>query len=128
MKKTWIAMIISALIGLSMMVYGTVTSSDMLKYIVIFFIVGWGLALLRIGVNKAILSMKGKHIGIKILFFAVLLGFGLPFQSWFRKEIIMSMDAAFIVPCIITLVAGVVFFTMVYNIFVARFVKKTKGN
>ncbi len=124
MKKTWITLIIAALIGIGQIIYRGITTPEMLSYLIIFFVVGWGLAILRVFVNASILKMKGKSWGVKILFFAVLLGFGLPFQSWFRKEVIFSMESAFIIPSIISLVAGVVFFTMVYNLFVNRFIKK----
>lgn len=76
-------------------------------YLVIFMFVGLGLALLRIGVNTAIKKIKGKHISLKILFFAVLLGLGLPFQNWFRKSVIFAMDSDYILPCIITTAVSV---------------------
>ena len=69
-------------------------------YLVTFFFVGSGLALLRLFINAMIGKMKGKHIVLKIGFFAVLLGLGIPFQSWFRTEVIFSMSKAFIVPSI----------------------------
>lgn len=61
-------------------------------------------------------KMKGKHIVVKIGFFAVLLGLGIPFQSWFRTEVIFSMSKAFIVPSISVMVASVVLMTIVYGI------------
>lgn len=84
-------------------------------YLVIFFGVGLGLALLRLFVNGSIKKMKGKHIGVKILFFAVLLGFGLPFQNWFRKDVIFAMSSEYILPCIIVMVASVIFMTLLYG-------------
>lgn len=85
-------------------------------YLVTFFFVGSGLALLRLFINTMIGKMKGKHIVVKIGFFAVLLGLGIPFQSWFRTEVIFSMSKAFIVPSISVMVASVVLMTIVYGI------------
>lgn len=85
-------------------------------YLVTFFFVGSGLALLRLFINAMIGKMKGKHILVKIGFFAVLLGLGIPFQSWFRTEVIFSMSKAFIVPSISVMVASVVLMTIVYGI------------
>ncbi|MFL0583250.1 MFS transporter permease [Solibacillus silvestris] len=85
-------------------------------YLVTFFFVGSGLALLRLFINAMIGKMKGKHIVVKIGFFAVLLGLGIPFQSWFRTEVIFSMSKAFIVPSISVMVASVVMMTIVYGI------------
>ncbi|MBM7665994.1 hypothetical protein JOC25_002487 [Solibacillus kalamii] len=85
-------------------------------YLVTFYFVGSGLALLRLFINAMIGKMKGKHILVKIGFFAVLLGLGIPFQSWFRTEVIFSMSKAFIVPSISVMVASVVLMTIVYGI------------
>lgn len=85
-------------------------------YLVTFFFVGSGLALLRLFINAMIGKMKGKHIVLNIGFFAVLLGLGIPFQSWFRTEVIFSMSKAFIVPSISVMVASVVLMTIVYGI------------
>ncbi len=85
-------------------------------YLIIFMFVGLCLALLRIGVNSAIKKIKGKHIGIKILFFTVLLSFGLPFQNWFRKNVIFLMDSEYILPCIITTAASVFVFTILFGL------------
>ena len=84
-------------------------------YLLVFFCVGLGLAMLRLVVNASIKKMKGKHLGVKILFLAVLLGLGLPFQNWFRKEVIFSMSSEYILPCIIVMVASVIFMTVVYG-------------
>lgn len=56
-------------------------------FLLIFFGIGIGLGLLRLLVNGAIKKMKGKSWTIKIVFFAVLLGLGLPFQNWFRNVV-----------------------------------------
>ncbi|RKQ17499.1 hypothetical protein [Ureibacillus endophyticus] len=42
-------------------------------YLVTFFFVGAELAMLRLFINGMISKMKGKHIGVKIIFFAGLL-------------------------------------------------------
>lgn len=55
--------------------------------------------------------MKGKSIGIKILFFAVLLGIGLPFQTWFRTNILFSMDSDILPRSIAMLILGVLCLT-----------------
>ena len=86
------------------------------SYLVTFFFVGAGLALLRLFINTMIRKMKGKHIVVKVGFFAALLGVGVPFQSWFRTEVIFSMSKAFIVPSISVMVASVVLMTIVYGI------------
>lgn len=85
-------------------------------YLITFFFVGAGLALLRLFINSMIGKMKGKPIVVKIGFFAVLLGLGIPFQNWFRTEVIFSMSKAFIVPSISVMVASVVLMTIVYGI------------
>ena len=46
----------------------------------------------------------------------MLLGLGIPFQSWFRTEVIFSMNKAFMIPSITVMVASVVLMTMVYGI------------
>ena len=39
--------------------------------------------------------MKGKGWKSKVLFFGVLLGLGLPFQSWFRTNVLLSIDSPY---------------------------------
>lgn len=89
-------------------------------YLLIFFFVGLGLAMLRLFINGMIKKMKGKHIGIKVLFFAVLLGLGLPFQNWFRKDVLLAMSRDYLIPCIIVTVASLIFMTVVYGILYQR--------
>lgn len=89
-------------------------------YLVIFFFVGLGLAMLRLFINGMMKKMRGKHIGIKILFFAVLLGFGIPFQNWFRKDVLLAMSRDYLIPCIIVTVASVIFMTVLYGILYQR--------
>ena len=86
------------------------------SYLFTFFFVGAGLAYLRLFINAMIAKMKGKNIFVKVGFFATLLGVGIPFQSWFRTEVIFSMDKAFMVPSIAVMVASVVLMTIVYGI------------
>ena len=103
--------LIIGLIGKAIILDEAVTS-----YLFTFFFVGAGLAGLRLFINAMIGKMKGKNIFVKIGFFAALLGVGIPFQSWFRTEVIFSMSKAFIVPSITVLVASVVLMTIVYGI------------
>ena len=116
MKKKSIILSIALTILLIMIGKSFILNESVKYSLVIFTFVGLGLALLRIGVNSAIKKIKGKHIGIKILFFSVLLGFGLPFQNWFRKNVIFAMDSEYILPCIITTAASVFFFTIIFGL------------
>lgn len=93
-----------------------VLDEEVKGYLVTFFFVGSGLALLRLFINAMIGKMKGKHIVVKIGFFAALLGVGIPFQSWFRTEVIFSMSKTFIVPSVSVMVASVVFMTIIYGL------------
>ena len=85
-------------------------------YLVTFFFVGAGLAMLRLFINGMIGKMKGKHIGVKIGFFAALLSVGVPFQSWFRTDVLFAMSKTYIVPSVIVMVASVVLMTVVYGV------------
>ena len=89
-------------------------------FLIIFFFVGLGLAMLRLFVNGMIKKMKGKHIGVKVLFFAVLLGFGIPFQNWFRKDVLLAMSRDYLIPCIIVTVASMIFMTVLYGVIYQR--------
>ena len=93
-----------------------VLDEEVKGYLVTFFFVGSGLALLRLFINAMIGKMKGKHIVVKVGFFAALLGVGIPFQSWFRTEVIFSMSKTFIVPSVSVMVASVVLMTIVYGL------------
>ena len=93
-----------------------VLDEEVKGYLVTFFFVGSGLALLRLFINAMIGKMKGKHIVVRIGFFAALLGVGIPFQSWFRTEVIFSMSKTFIVPSVSVMVASVVLMTIVYGL------------
>lgn len=80
-------------------------------FLLIFFIVGCGLALLRLFVNNSIKKLKGKGWKRKVLFFAVLLGVGLPFQTWFRTKVLFSMSSEYLPGCIFMLLIGIIFMT-----------------
>lgn len=90
----------------------------------IFFFVGCGVGSLRLFVNSQIKKMKGKSIFRKILFFAVLLGIGLPFQNWFRVSVIMTMNPAYMPWNITLMVTGAVFITTFYGYLMDRKIKK----
>ena len=57
---------------------------------------------------------------MKIGFFAALLGVGIPFQSWFRTEVIFAMSKTFIIPSVTVMVASVVLMTIVYGVIYQR--------
>ena len=105
----------SLIVAIGLVTAAVITSDDIVSYLMIFFGVGLGLALLRLVVNSAIKKMKGKSIWTKLLFFGVLLGCGLPFQNWFRKDVIFAMDSDYIARCIIITVMGVIFMTFLFG-------------
>lgn len=114
-RKSDILMILSFLIAVGMIMKAYILNDEVKVFLLVFFTVGLGLALLRLFVNGAIKKMKGKDWRVKVLFFAVLLGFGLPFQSWFRKEVLFSMDRAYLVSSIIIMVLDILFMTMFFG-------------
>lgn len=124
MKKSQIMLYVTLVMALFMIGRAFIMNNDIKVFLLVFFTVGLGLALLRLFVNSSIKKMKGKSVLTKILFFAVLLGFGLPFQAWFRKEVLFSMDSAYLVSCITIMVVGVIFMTCVYNLFFSRQAKQ----
>ena len=115
-KTKKIVMLIASAIIIGFMGKALILDEAVISYLFTFFFVGAGLAYLRLFINAMIAKMKGKHILVKIGFFAGLLGVGIPFQSWFRTEVIFSMSKAFMVPSITVLVASVVLMTIVYGI------------
>lgn len=115
MKKSYYVMIAALLLALVVIGKGFVLNEDIKIYVLIFFVVGNGLGLLRIFVNNSIKKMKGKPLALKILFFAVLLGFGLPFQSWFRNKVMFSMDSSYLPYTITMMVSGVIFMTIFFG-------------
>ena len=112
MKKSTIVMWIMLLFAIVMLSKSFILNEDIKMFLLIFFGIGSALALLRLFVNNSIKKMKGKDWKVKVLFFAVLLGFGLPFQSWFRNEVLFSMDSAYLAGSISMLVVGMVFMTL----------------
>ena len=110
----------SLIIAIGLILAAVITNDDIVSYLMIFFCVGLGLALLRLLVNSAIKKMKGKSIWTKLLFFTVLLGFGLPFQNWFRKDVIFAMDSDYILRCIVITVMGVIFMTFLFGMLFSK--------
>ncbi|MEC2055915.1 MFS transporter permease [Peribacillus psychrosaccharolyticus] len=115
MKKSYIIMLVSLFSAVAMMASAFILNKDVKVYLPIFFAVGLGLALLRVFVNSSIKKMKGKSWLTKVVFFAVLLGLGLPFQSWFRNKVLFSMDSEYLMASIIVMVLGVVFMTPFFS-------------
>lgn len=111
MKKSTIIFGVTFFIALGMLAKAFLFNEDIKMYLLLFFTIGLGLGLLRLFVNNSIKKMKGKSWKVKVLFFSVLLGLGLPFQNWFRKDVIMSMDSTYLVGSIMMLVLGAVFLT-----------------
>lgn len=95
MKKSYIVMGCTFLIALSLISKAFLLNESIKAFLVIFFFVGCGVGSLRLFVNSQIKKMKGKKLIRKILFFAVLLGIGIPFQNWFRVNVIMTMNKSF---------------------------------
>ena len=121
MKKSTIVMWIMLLIAVVMLSKAFILNEDIKMFLLIFFGIGSTLAFLRLFVNNSIKKMKGKDWKVKVLFFAVLLGFGLPFQSWFRNEVLFSMDSAFLAGSISMLVVGMVFMTTFFGYAMNKF-------
>lgn len=119
-KKAKIMMMSSLAVIVAMMAKAFIVDEAVKGYLVVFFFVGAGLAALRLFINGMIRKMKGKHIGVKIGFFAALLSVGLPFQNWFRTDVLLAMSQSFIVPSIVVLVASVVLMTVVYGVVYER--------
>lgn len=119
-KTAKVMMSIATAIIIVMMSKAFILDEAVKGYLVIFFFVGAGLAALRLFINGMIRKMKGKHIGVKVVFFAALLSVGIPFQSWFRTDVLFAMSKAFIFPSITVMVASVVLMTIVYGIIYQR--------
>lgn len=113
-------MIATFLIASGIISKAFILNEDIKLFLVIFFAIGIGLGLLRLFVNSSIKKMKGKSWKVKVLFFSVLLGFGLPFQAWFRNEVLLSMNSAYLTNSIIMLVLGVIFLTTFFGLIVNR--------
>lgn len=119
-KKAKIMMSISLAVIVAMIGKAFLLEEAVRGYLIVFFFVGAGLAALRLFINGMIRKMKGKHIGLKIGFFAALLSVGLPFQNWFRTDVILAMSKTFIVPSVVVMVASVVLMTVVYGVVYER--------
>ena len=120
MQKKFIFLYAAIAIMLVMIGKAFILNEGVKYYLLIFMVVGFGLAFLRLGVNGAIKKMKGKSIAVKILFFAVLLGFGIPFQNWFRKDVLLAMSSDYLLPCIIVTASSMIFMTILYGIIYER--------
>lgn len=119
-KKAKVMMSISLAVIVAMIGKAFVLEEAVRGYLIVFFFVGAGLAALRLFINGMIRKMKGKHIGVKIGFFAALLSVGLPFQNWFRTDVILAMSKTYIVPSVVVMVASVVLMTVVYGVVYER--------
>lgn len=115
MKKSTIAIIISLTAALALLGKAFLMGEEIKIYLLVFFAIGNGLALLRLFVNNSIKKMKGKNWKVKVAFFTVLLGLGLPFQSWFRNAVLFNMDSAYLLGSISIMVLGMVFMTFFFG-------------
>lgn len=120
-------MIVTFLTSLVLLAQAFILNKDIKMFLFIFFAIGIGLGLLRLFVNSSIKKMRGKDWKIKVLFFGVLLGLGLPFQNWFRKEILLSMDTEYLTGSITILILGVLCITAFYRFLINRLHIKTNG-
>ena len=127
MKKSYIVMICTFLIALVLISKAFLLNEGIKFFLLIFFFVGCGLGLLRLFVNSQIKKMKGKSLGRKILFFAVLLGIGLPFQNWFRVNVLFSMEKSFLPWTISMMVCGAVFITIFFGLVKDKLGKKSES-
>ena len=121
-------MIFTFLIALVLISKAFILNESIKLFLVIFFFVGCGLGILRIFVNNQIKKMKGKKLSRKILFFAILLGIGLPFQSWFRVNVMFSMDKSFMPWTILMMVTGAIFITTFIGFIKDKFIKNNNRN
>lgn len=115
MKRSTYLIILSAGFLIYILIKAFIYNEGAKFYLLSFAVAGIGLAFLRMLVNGAIKKMKGKHFGVKVVFFAVLLGLGIPFQNWFRKDVILSMDGNYVLPCVLSAIASMIITTTLYN-------------
>ena len=111
MKKLYIVMLSMFLIMLGFVSRAFILNESIKVFLLIFFIVGCGLGLLRLFINNSIKKLNGKSWKSKVLLFTILLGVGLPFQTWFRTKVLFSMNSEYLPGCIFMLVTGVIFMT-----------------
>lgn len=123
LKKSYIVMGSTFLIAISLILKSFLVNEGIKLFLVIFFFVGCGVGSLRLFVNSQIKKMKGKSLIRKISFFAVLLGIGIPFQNWFRVNVIMTMNRAFMPWNISIMVTGAIFITTLFG-----FIKDIRTN
>lgn len=120
MQKKFVFLFAALATVLVMIGKAFILNENVKYFLLIFMAVGFGLAFLRLFVNGAIKKMKGKSILVKIIFFAVLLGFGIPFQNWFRKDVLLAMSSEFLLPCIIVTVSSMIFMTILVGVVYER--------
>jgi len=113
------------LIALGVISKAFILNEEIKLFLLVFFIVGCGLGLLRLFVNNSIKKMKGKNWKIKVLFFGVLLGIGLPFQTWFRTKVLFSMNSEYLPGSIFIMVTGIIFMTT-FLVFIKDTMAKSK--
>ena len=124
MKKSYIVMICTLLFALGLITKAFILNESIKIFLVIFFGVGCAVGLLRLFVNYNIKKMKGKSLARKITFFAILLGIGLPFQNWFRVNVLFSMERSYLPWTISMMVCGAVFMTIFYGFIKDKLAKK----
>lgn len=124
MKKSYMVMGCTFLIALSLISKAFLLNESIKSFLVIFFFVGCGVGSLRLFVNSQIKKMKGKKLIRKILFFVVLLGLGIPFQNWFRVNVIMTMNKSFMPWNISIMITGAIFITTFFGFIKDKLSKK----
>lgn len=110
-----IIIILSLIIFVSFLVYSFITNKVLFENLILFTFVGVGLGFLRLIINGFIKKTKGKPIYFKIIFFAALLSFGIPFQNCFRKNVILTMEPNLILPTIIYTIVVVILISAIAN-------------
>jgi hypothetical protein len=120
-------MICTFLFALGLITKAFILNESIKVFLVIFFGVGCAVGLLRLFVNYNIKKMKGKSLARKIIFFAILLGIGLPFQNWFRVNVLFSMERSYLPWTISMMVCGAVFITIFYGFIKSKLSNKEKN-
>ena len=120
-------MICTFLFALGLITKAFILNESIKVFLIIFFGVGCAVGLLRLFVNYNIKKMKGKSLARKIIFFAILLGIGLPFQNWFRVNVLFSMERSYLPWTISMMVCGAVFITIFYGFIKSKLSNKEKN-
>ena len=120
-------MICTFLFALGLITKAFILNESIKMFLVIFFGVGCAVGLLRLFVNYNIKKMKGKSLARKIIFFAILLGIGLPFQNWFRVNVLFSMERSYLPWTISMMVCGAIFITIFYGFVKSKLSNKEKN-